>query len=58
MPPVAQQQNDGDRLGKAYQQVINKSVNDGIAGNPARWAYLECDQSQVTVMTIEHSLGH
>lgn len=27
----AQQQNDGDRLGKAYQQVINKSVNDGIA---------------------------
>ncbi|HFL5171403.1 TPA: phage tail tape measure protein, partial [Escherichia coli] len=27
----AQQQNDGDRLGKAYQQVINKSVNEGIA---------------------------
>ena len=27
----SQQQNDGDRLGKAYQQVINKSVNDGIA---------------------------
>ncbi|HDR2792841.1 TPA: phage tail tape measure protein [Enterobacter asburiae] len=26
-----QQQSDGDRLGKAYQQVINKSVNDGIA---------------------------
>ncbi|MEX5726626.1 hypothetical protein WLF10_04781 [Enterobacter cloacae] len=30
-PGNAQQQNDGDRLGKAYQQVINKSVNDGIA---------------------------
>ncbi|ENT9041690.1 phage tail length tape measure family protein [Enterobacter hormaechei] len=27
----AQQQNDGNRLGKAYQQVINKSVNEGIA---------------------------
>ncbi len=26
-----QQQGDGDRLGKAYQQVIDKSVNDGIA---------------------------
>lgn len=26
-----QQQGDGDRLGKAYQQVINKSVSDGIA---------------------------
>lgn len=26
-----QQQSDGDRLGKAYQQVINKSINDGIA---------------------------
>ncbi|WP_447286153.1 hypothetical protein [Enterobacter hormaechei] len=27
----AQQQNDGNRLGKAYQQVINKSVTEGIA---------------------------
>lgn len=26
-----QQQSDGDNLGKAYQQVIKKSVNDGIA---------------------------
>lgn len=26
-----QQQNNGDQLGKAYEQVINKSINDGIA---------------------------
>ncbi|QLR43683.1 phage tail tape measure protein [Enterobacter sp. RHBSTW-00994] len=26
-----QQQNNGDQLGKAYKQVINKSINDGIA---------------------------